>query len=64
MMETGDALTFESIPGGTRMRWSWAVRTRGTMKVMTPFVGTIGRRQEQGIWGALKRLLESGGEGP
>jgi hypothetical protein len=25
-------------------------------------VGAIGRRQEQGIWGSLKRLLESGGE--
>jgi hypothetical protein len=32
------------------------------MRVMTPFVGVIGRRQEHGIWGNLKRLLESGGQ--
>jgi hypothetical protein len=49
--------------GGTRMRWSWDVRPRGVLKVMTPIVGAIGRRQERAIWGALKRLLESGGEG-
>ena len=30
---------------------------------MAPIVGAIGRRQEQRIWGNLKRLLESGGEG-
>ena len=26
-------------PGGTRMRWSWDVRPRGGMKLMTPLVG-------------------------
>ena len=64
MMETEGALMFESVPGGTLMRWSWDVRLRGAMRVMTPLVGAIGRRQELGIWGALKRLLESAGEGP
>jgi hypothetical protein len=64
MMETTGALTFESIPAGTRMRWSWDVRPRGAMKLMAPLIGTIGRRQERGIWGHLKRLLESGGERP
>ena len=64
MMETDGALTFESVPGGTRMCWSWEVRPRGVLKLMAPLVGAIGRRQEQGIWGNLKRLLESGGEGP
>lgn len=64
MMETEGALTFEPVPDGTRMRWSWEVRPRGAMRAMSPFVATIGRRQEQRIWGALKRLLESGGEGP
>ena len=63
MMVIEGALTFESVPPGTRMRWSWDVRPRGAMRVLTPFVGAIGRRQERGIWGALKRLLESGGEG-
>jgi uncharacterized protein YndB with AHSA1/START domain len=63
MMETEGALTFEPVPAGTRMRWSWDVRPRGAMKAMTPFVAAIGRRQEQRIWGTLKRLLESDGEG-
>ena len=62
MMETEGALSFESVPSGTRMCWSWNVRPRGAMKLMAPFVGPIGRRQERGIWGRLKRLLESGGE--
>jgi hypothetical protein len=59
MMETDGALTFESVPDGTRMRWSWDVRPRGVLKLMTPVVGAIGRRQERNIWGSLKRLLES-----
>ena len=64
MMETEGALTFESVPGGTRICWSWEVRPRGVLKLMAPIVGAIGRRKEQGIWGNLKRLLASGGEGP
>jgi hypothetical protein len=63
MMETAGALRFEPVPGGTRMSWSWDVWPRGVLKLMAPIVGVIGRRQEQGIWGNLKRLLESGGEG-
>jgi uncharacterized membrane protein len=59
MMETEGALTFESVPGGTRMRWSWDVRPRGALRLMAPIVGVIGRRQEQRIWGNLKRLVEA-----
>ena len=59
IMETEGALTFESVPSGTRMRWSWDVRPRGVFKLMGPVVGLIGRRQEQRIWGNLKRLLEA-----
>lgn len=63
MMETEGALTFEPVDGGTRMRWSWEVRPRGATRLMAPLVGVLGRRQEQEIWGRLKRLLESGGAG-
>ena len=59
MMETQGEITFEAVPSGTRMRWSWDVRPRGVFKLMGPVVGLIGRRQEQRIWGNLKRLLES-----
>ena len=61
-METDGALTFESVPDGTRMRWSWDVRPHGFLRLMTPIVGRIGRRQERRIWGNPKRLLESGVE--
>lgn len=59
MMETEGALSFDSVLGGTRMRWSWDVRPRGALRLMAPLVGVIGRRQEQQIWGNLKRLLEA-----
>ncbi|HUO74182.1 MAG TPA: SRPBCC family protein [Solirubrobacteraceae bacterium] len=60
MMETEGVLTFEPVPGGTRMRWSRDVRPCGAMKFVAPLVGPIGRRQEREIWSQLKRLLESG----
>lgn len=59
MMDTVGALTFEPTSEGTRMRWSWDVQPRGMLRVMPAIVGMIGRRQEQPIWGNLKRLLES-----
>ncbi len=59
MMETTGALTFEPRSEGTRMRWSWDVQPRGVLRLMPALVGLIGRRQEQSIWGNLKRLLEA-----
>jgi len=58
-MLTEGELTFEPVDGGTRMRWSWDVRPRGAVKLITPLIGWLGRRQEHAIWGELKRLLES-----
>lgn len=62
MMETEGALTFESVAAGTRMRWSWEVRPRGAIRLMTPLVGLLGRRQERAIWSELKRVLEAQAE--
>ena len=59
MMQTNGALTFEPQEDGTLMRWSWDVQPHGPMRVIPAAVGLIGRRQEQRIWGNLKRLLES-----
>jgi hypothetical protein len=58
-METEGALTFESVAASTRMRWSWDVRPRGALKLLTPLVGLLGRRQERAIWSELKRVLEA-----
>ena len=53
-------LTFDREPAGTRMTWSWELRPRGLMRLATPLIAVVGRRQEAAIWAALKRQLESG----
>jgi hypothetical protein len=58
-MEIRGALTFDPVPGGTRMRWSWDVQPRGLLKLAAPMVARIGARQEQAIWTNVKRLLET-----
>ena len=57
-MDLQGTLTFDPIPEGTRMQWSWDVEPKGVLKVMTPLVALMGRRQEQRIWTGLKHLLE------
>jgi len=59
-MDTQGALTFDPIPGGTRMRWSWELEPRGVLKLVGPVVAWMGRRQELRIWTSLKGLLEAG----
>ena len=61
MMTTDGTLSFEPIGDGTLMQWSWEVRPRGILTFITRLVSWLGRRQEQNIWGDMKRLLERGG---
>ena len=61
MMTTDGTLSFVPIADGTLTQWSWEVRPRGILRLMSPLVSWLGRRQEQNIWGDLKRLLERGG---
>lgn len=58
-MEIRGALTFNEVPGGTRLSWSWDVAPKRVYRLMTPLIGRMGRRQEQAIWTSLKRYLES-----
>ena len=58
-MEIQGTLTFDPVPEGTRMRWFWELESRGMLKLMTPVVALIGRRQERSIWTGLKRYLEA-----
>ena len=60
-MDTQGGLTFDPVPGGTRMRWSWELEPRGVLKLMGPVVAWMGRRQELRIWTSLKGLLEGPG---
>ena len=57
-MEIDGMLTFDAAPGGTRMHWSWNLQPRGFLKLLTPIVARIGRRQERTIWTNLKQFLE------
>jgi hypothetical protein len=57
-MDIVGALTFDPVPEGTCMRWSWDVETPGLLKLMAPLVARMGQRQEQRIWTSLKHLLE------
>lgn len=58
-MDIQGTLTFDPVPEGTRMRWFWELKSRGMLKLMTPVVALIGRRQERSIWTGLKRYLEA-----
>lgn len=58
-MEIRGTLTFEPVPAGTRMRWAWELEPRGVLKLLTPLVVRLGRRQEATIWAGLKRVLEA-----
>ncbi|MFZ2016866.1 MAG: SRPBCC family protein [Nocardioides sp.] len=55
-------LRFEAVPAGTRMQWSGGVRPQGPLRLLTPVVGWIGRRQEQRIWSSMKQRLEGSPE--
>ena len=58
-MDVHGTLTFEAVPEGTLMHWSWEMQPRGVLKLMTPLIAFMGRRQEETIWAALKRYLEA-----
>jgi uncharacterized membrane protein len=57
-IEIDGAMTFEPVDGGTRMRWSWDMRLRGGMRLFSPVLAHMGRRQEREIWRSLKRVME------
>lgn len=57
-MDITGLLTFEAVPEGTRMRWSWELQPHGLLRLIGPVVGHVGARQESEIWSNLKRVLE------
>jgi uncharacterized protein YndB with AHSA1/START domain len=58
-MNLHGTLTFDPVPDGTRMRWSWHLQPSGALKLLSPLIATMGRRQEQSIWTGLKHHLET-----
>lgn len=61
-MDIGYMLTFEPVPAGALMRWSWALEPHGALKLLSPMITLMGRRQEQAIWTSLKHYLERSAE--
>lgn len=57
-MDMRGTLSFEPVPGGTRMRWSWHLEPCGVFKLLTPLAERMGQRQEARNWASLKQLLE------
>lgn len=53
-------VTFEEIAAGTRMSWAWTIHPTGLMRLLTPVLAVMGRRNERRIWAGLKRYLEGG----
>ena len=49
-MEIQGALNFDPVPGGTRMLWSWELQPQGVLRLLTPLITLMGRRQEETIW--------------
>ena len=58
-MDTSGTVTFEPVSGGTLLQWAWQVQPHGALRLVTPIMAGIGRRQEHAIWASLKRLLEA-----
>ncbi|ANS27921.1 hypothetical protein R1CP_16165 [Rhodococcus opacus] len=55
-------LTFAETDGGTRLRWDWAMRLVGPMRVLTPVLVFVGPRWERRNWVDLKNYLEGRSE--
>ena len=58
-MSIDGELTFEPAGDSTLMRWAWQINTQGAMKLISPLVQWMGRRQETRIWTSLKHHLEA-----
>ena len=59
-MDVDGTLTFAPAgAGGTRMRWSWDMRLRGAMRVLSPLIRVIGPRWEYRNWAGLKKFAEN-----
>ncbi len=61
-MDLHGTLTFDPVPGGTRMRWAWDLEPGGALRLLSPLIATMGRRQERRIWTGLKHHLETHSE--
>lgn len=59
-MAVDGTVTFTPVDGGTLLHWSWDMRLRGPMRVMTPVLRVVGPAWERRNWVGLKQYVESG----
>ena len=52
-------LTFEEVPGGTRLTWTWDTTLVGPMRILSPVLAAVGPAWERRNWIGLKNFLES-----
>jgi hypothetical protein len=58
-LDVDGTLTFTQADGGRRLRWSWEMRLRGALRVLSPLMRAIGPRWEYRNWAGLKQFMES-----
>jgi hypothetical protein len=46
-MEIRGALTFDPVPEGTKMRWSWELQPRGVLRLLRPLIARMGERRRR-----------------
>lgn len=57
-LDIHSVLVFEPTASGTRMRWSSQLHPRGFLKLLSPLLPLVGRRQMGRVWSALKAHIE------
>ena len=57
-MHVDGTLTFTESGGATRLRWDWAMRLVGPLRILTPLLVLVGPRWERRNWVDLKAYLE------
>jgi uncharacterized membrane protein len=58
-MDIQGVQTFERVPEGTRMCWSWEITPHGFYRLMEPVIARLGNAQEEKLWAGLKRFVEA-----
>jgi hypothetical protein len=59
LMDVESTETFDPVGGGTRMRWVWEIKGRGTAgRLMMPVLSRMLGRRLEGAFANIKRILE------
>ncbi|GAA1036338.1 hypothetical protein GCM10009557_46820 [Virgisporangium ochraceum] len=56
-------LTFQEVPGGTRLSWNWDTALVGPMKILSPLLAVVGPAWERRNWVGLRTFMESRASG-